>query len=488
MLFLGIDLGASSLKLCLINEMGETIAHARRVIASASKHPLWVEQDPLDWRNALMSALKEITQDPKHKSIAAISLTAGAHIAVLCDANNQPIRPAILWSDQRAHLEAQRVRDSGLDCRLAGNQASPTWTLPQLMWLNTHEPDTMARSQKLFFAKDWLRYQLTGDRFTDRGDIAGSMLGHHQTNDWDARLIALAGIEHLSLPQLGTCDDIAGVLKPNLAQELGLALDIPIAIGSIDTTTEWLCCGPPDAGQMSLKLASAGVVSLSGHDFPPAPPLSLYPHLTNEMAYYAAGMNQCSSAIDWLRGCVAPQQSRQAFEQLASQAPAGANGTLFLPYLNGERAPLWRADLTASLSGMTRANDIRDIARAGYEGIGYAFMDIMDSFYLTDDNALKHPQTKPIVLLGGGAKSDFWCQLLANMLGRTLALPRATDAAFGASVLAMQAHRKTTGITNQSSASSHIHKTYLPNPDEVDFYRQRHQAFRQQRETFHPSI
>jgi|SaaInl5LU_22_DNA_1037371.scaffolds.fasta_scaffold19867_2 xylulokinase len=481
MLFLGIDLGASSLKLCLINEMGETQAHVHRPIASASPQPLWVEQNPEDWRQALMSALTEITRETDHKNIAAISVTAGAHIAVLCDANGQAVRPAILWSDQRAHLEAEELRQTGLDIEIAGNQASPTWTLPQLIWLNTHEPDTIARSKSLFFAKDWLRHQLTGDNFTDSGDAAGSMLANHKTNDWDEHLIALAGVAHLHFPQLGNSNDIAGVLKPNLAAELGLPIDIPVAIGSIDTTTEWLCCGAIEAGQMSLKLASAGVVSLTNHDLAPAPPLSLYPHLTAGMAYHAAGMNQCSSAIDWLRGCFSPTQSAQAFEQLASQSPAGANGALFLPYLNGERAPLWRADLTASLSGMTRAHDIGDIARAGFEGIGFAFMDIIESF-----EARKLSQTRPIFLLGGGSRSDFWCQLLADMLGRELARPRAVDAAFGAGILAMQAYQKAKRMEAKLLPKSQIQKVYSANPEAADFYRQRHQSFRQQRETYHP--
>ncbi len=433
-MYLGLDLGLSSLKLCLIDDGGKMRALHQRPIETLTPNPLQAEQNPNDWWRAIDDALTSLKSElgDSMQAIQALSITAGAHIAVLCDENAKPLRPAILWSDQRA---APLVTDLGpLPLAETGNQPSATWSLAHLLWLRKHEPDTWQQLDHISFAKDWLRGQLTGDRLTDPGDGCGSMLMRYQTRDWSPQLLDLLGLSHTQLPQIVPPETEAGALKPDLVRRWGLPQNVKIFTGSIDTSIEWLCWGQPQAGQTTLKLASAGVVSRVTNDLKPMPPVSLYPHLNAAQAYYAAGMNQCMTALAWLSDRFF--STPQALYDGAARSSAGAGGVQFYPYLNGERAPIWRADLTASLVNMTRASHVGDIARAAIEGLGYCFREIYDSL----PRAGEDTATQPIGLLGGGSGQPLLCQITADILGLPVKTRPERDAAYGAAIFAAAAN------------------------------------------------
>lgn len=474
-MFLGIDLGLSALKVSIVDTTGACRAQSRVSIQTHQPFPLWAEQNPDTWWDALDTALLLLKSEHPQllAAVEVLSITGGAHIAVLCDDNLKPRRPAILWSDQRAGAYVETIAPLALS--EAGNQASPTWTLLHLLWLRAHEPSVFAQIKRIYFAKDWLRARLTGDFLTDPGDACGSMLMNFQTETWSDALLQAADINPTSLPSIASAHTQTGTIAPHLTQAWGLNSAVRVLVGTIDTTAEWLCWGPPQAGKTTLKLASAGVIAVSQNNGPPCPPISRYPQLGDQKVYYAAGMNQCMNALDW----VAAQFFSSLPDMLlaAQTAPIGANGVCFYPYLNGERAPLWRPELTASFAHMTRASNKADIARAAVEGIGFAFRDIYLS--MEDQGLLVKNIEKPVLhLLGGGAASDLICQCLADILGAEMHRRSESGASYGAALLAG-------GIDAPPPGASHI---FTPNPTAQDAYSQAYKHFIGQRAAVYPTL
>ena len=461
--FLGIDLGASALKLSLIDAYAQYIGGCSIALTTHRPNPGHAEQNPADWLDALQRSLSHLHTDfpAELGALRAIAFTGGAHIAVLCDAESKPLRPAIMWSDQRSSAQAKQLRENTDTLQLCGNLPNSTWTLPQLCWLQAHEPELMGRIARIYFAKDWLRAQLTGDRTSDMGEATGAMLCDINQAGWAPHLLAHAGIDPNVLPELvsplaktGTTDTHAGAFH--------LPPDVAIYQGTIDTTVEWLCCGTPEtgeggAGTTSIKLASAGVVSRISEGLVPRPPLSIYPYFSAPLYYHAAGMNNCTGALNWFAQTFAPAHTPaltlDQITQLAAEAPAGADGVLFHPYLLGERAPHWRPDLTASFTGMTRATTQSHLARAVFEGVGHALTQIWQGMDISAPEAC---------VLGGGAQNAFWCQMIADMTGAVLRAPEHTDAAFGAALLAAHADGMFETLAAAADAGFRIQAEFYP--------------------------
>ena len=474
-MFLGIDLGLSSLKLCLIDDDGKLRVQKQTPIKTHFPAPLQAEQNPREWWQALDDLVSSLKHDPDidTSAIKALSVTAGTHIAVLCDTHGAPIRPAILWSDQRATASIAKIDD--LPERETGNQLSATWSLAHLLWLRDNEPHTIKQMDHIVFAKDWLRGRLTGDRLTDPGDGCGSMLMNFKTQSWSTPVLELSGLNPDHLPEIVAPETEAGALKPELVQRWGLSPQIKSYVGSIDTTVEWLCWGAPEVGQTTLKFASAGVVSRVNQGREPRPPVSLYPHLNPAQSYYAAGMNQCMTSLAWISDRFFT--SAEDMYNAAAKSPAGAHGVQFYPYLNGERAPLWRSDLTASLVNMTRATHLGDIGRAAIEGLGFAFREIYDSLPSTHELLEK----QPIGLLGGGSAQPLLCQITADILGRPVKQRPERDAAYGAAIFA--AHASGILVTAPAETVTVIE----PNHAVADLYEEAYRRFINRRASLYPT-
>ena len=439
-LFLGIDLGASSLKASLLDTHGRLVDTAR--IALRTDHPAagHSEQDPAAWRGAMLAACHELAARQNGQSenrltnVQAMSFSGGAHIAVFCDADARPLRPAILWSDQRADEQAAHLRMSTQVEAISGNRPNATWTLPQMLWLAEHEPHIIATTKKLFFAKDWLRYQLTEHHTCDATEAAGGMLAD-KAGLWSPDLQSLSGLDAAAFAPLLDAQAVAGHVSAAAAAEFGLPVGLTVYQGAIDTSMEWLCLGPPKADAASLKLASAGVLSISTPTPTPQPPISLYPHVAPQLFYYAAGMSDCMGAIAWVRENLTPELSAAEFAQAAERAPLGAEGLLFYPYLSGARAPFWDSALRAELYGLTRGHGASAIARAAFEGVGYVLTAIWHDMTTRLGRTPDHLQ-----LLGGGAEIGFFAQMLADMLNTPLQTGAQTDCSVATAWLAGCAH------------------------------------------------
>ncbi|HAT07669.1 MAG TPA: hypothetical protein DCS39_00265 [Rhodobiaceae bacterium] len=469
--FLGIDLGASSLKACLIDESGTSLSVARAAYDTHQPTHGHSEQNPADWCAALAVALADLRSQDAHAldNVTALSFSGGAHIAVLCDSAGSVLRPAIMWSDQRAAAQAAELAAQGEVEALSGNAPSATWTLPQLIWLATHEAEIIAATEKLFFAKDWLAAQLTGAHKSDASEAIGSLMADRE-GAWHDKLTAMSGISPAAFPELLASGVKIGMVNEKAATEFGLPC-VPVYQGAIDTSMEWLCVAPLKANSATVKLASAGVISLATAQDTRFPPVSYYPHILPNLGYHAAGMSDCMGAIEFVRRQFAPTLDARSFDAAAANAAIGADGVLFYPYLSGARAPFWQADLRAEMRGLTRAHTTNHLARAAYEGVGHVLTAIWRDM---SDKLGQRAET--LHVLGGGGQNDFFCQMLADMLNVSIGRGGETDCAFATALFAAAAHQ---GIdVRQMAHKAYRHdRIFTPDKNAHRVYASLHKSF-----------
>lgn len=436
---LGVDLGASSLKTSRLVCHNGQVTTIRQPITTHYKQPGHAEQNPQQWLSALQSLLQQynaIEQPPK-----AIAISAGAHIAVLLDSNKQPLRPAILWSDQRSSKQAQFLADNHLQHLhdICLNTPSSTWTIAILLWLQQHQPESISKAHHLLFAKDYIRLALTGSIATDPGDATGSMLYDQVNQRWDATLVALAGLSEQQLPEILPSTDIAGYTNAEAENNFSLAQGIPVITGSIDTTSELIAAGAFTPGERVIKLASAGVYSWISNKAACKAPISCYPHILPTLNYFASGTNSCMSSVNWFAETFHHTEGEKLSLQTIDKLAASSNAQdtpLFHPYLLGERAPLWNNQLRAAFSGIGMNHGLADLALALYTGIAYSIRHVIEEASSQCDVA--HMST-PIAIIGGGVHSQQLCTILASVLGQPLIALEHSDASIGSAILAAMA-------------------------------------------------
>ena len=394
----------------------------------------WSEQDPAAWFAALCLAVPAAlaTAGLPAGAIAGIGLSAGAHIPVLTDTAGAVLRPAILWNDQRsaAQAEALHARAGDIIIHRSLNRVNPTWTLAMLAWLREHEPEVMARASRLYLAKDYLRHCLTGTWETDFSDAIGVLLADSVSRGWSPELCALIGWNPATLPPIVAPTAIVGGVTAQAAAATGLRPGTPVVCGANDTTTEFFGVGAIEPGMATVKLATAAVLSLATLGPSVHPPISCYPHIVPGMYYTATGTNSCASAHRWLRDLMFAGGGFAEMDALAATVPPGADGLLFHPYLQGERAPYWDPLLRGDFVGLTISHSRAHFARALYEGIAFSIRDLLQA-------ARRHGLAfGTLRLIGGGARSATWRHIIADVTGLTVERTEAADASFGAALLA----------------------------------------------------
>ena len=487
---LGIDLGAGSLKATIIGSTGHIVGESAHPITTSIPHFGWSEQDPATWFAALCTATRGAlaAADIAPGAIAGIGVSAGAHIPVLTGENGAILRPAIMWNDQRAAAQAAALHEQA-GARIiatALNRANPTWTLAMLAWLRENEPATMARAQRLYLAKDWLRSCLTSTWETDFSDAIGAMLGDDGTKNWSPELAALIGLDPALLPPIVAPEQVVGGVTARAAALTGLAEGTPVICGSNDTTVEFFGAGAIRPGMGAIKLATAGVLYLATQGPRVHPPISCYPHIMPGLYYAATGTNSCASAHRWLRdlmfagggfaggtfgeGGFAGNRFEEggfaAMDALAAATPPGARGLLFHPYLQGERAPYWDPLLRADFIGLTISHGKPEFARALYEGLAFSIRDLLEAA-----RALGF-SFGTIRLMGGGARSACWRQIIADVTGLTIERTESADASFGAALLAGIGTGLFAGPEEAVARCVRLADTTMPDPQAGLFYDQ----------------
>ena len=377
--------------------------------------------------------------------------STATHNAVLLDAQYRPVRRTIMWTDQRsaAECEALRADWSKKIFSTCYQMPAPTWTLPQMMWLKAHEPDVLAKTEHVLFVKDYVRYLLTGEAATDRIEAQGTLMwampgttgtsGTTGTDGrWDAELVALSGLKMSAMPKIIAPVDVAGHVTAEAVAATGLREGIPVVCGSSDSAVEDYGAGAVEPGDLIIKLATAGNVNAMTDAAHPHPRTLTYSHIVPGMWYSVSATNAAALCMRWLRDAFYGDNGDRGdngdvwtrIEGEASGSPIGSNGVMFHPYLQGERCPYWDADLRASFTGVSISSTRGDFARALMEGVAFS---LRDCYRTLEEMRLP---AKRIFLIGGGARSRLWSEVVANVFNRPAAVPLPGDASFGAALLA----------------------------------------------------
>ena len=437
---MGIDLGAGSLKTMIVDSSGAVCGSASADVTTHAPHPRWSEQDPREWWRAVCDTVPRALSQAglRAQDISAISFSAGAHTPVLEDANGALVRPAILWNDQRSGKEStelfeqhgQRILELGL------NRPAPTWTLPQFLWLARNEPESVKRTARVYVAKDWLRSRMTGTWETDRTEAVGTLLFDPKRDAWSEELCGLARWDIRTLPRLVTPTTVVGAVTADAARATGLAAGTPVVCGTSDTSIETFGAGSVNPGDGTVKLATAGTVSVVSSKPHVHETLINYPLAVPGLWSVISGTNSCASAHRWVRDRffmaegVDGSAAFAEMDRLAGTVPVGSAGLLFHPYLQGERAPYWDPLLRADFVGLGFKHDRPHFARAVYEGIAFSLRDVLTQFQA------RQIEMRSARIIGGGSKSKVWRQIVADVLDLEILLPQTTDASFGAALIA----------------------------------------------------
>lgn len=429
---LGVDFGGSSSKATLLGEDGRVYASAIQEYPTYYPENGWAEQDADDSWKALVSNVREIvsTSGINPQDIAALALDAATHTAVLLGEDDKPLRRAIYWTDTRAAEQAAKLKAEMGDeiIRECYNSVSSLWTLPQLVWLRQHEPQTLQKTRKVLAVKDYVRYRLTGDYVTDSIEAMGMLLLDARSNTWSAKLCTLAGIDLNIMPGIVEPHTKLSPLTKKAQEETGLCASTVVIAGATDTVMEVYAAGAIRPGQSTVKLATAGrICSITDHAVVD-PRLVTYRHVVEGFWYPGTATKSCAASNRWYRDTFGGTFSE--LSEAAKMVARGCEGLFFHPYLQGEITPYLDDKLRASFTGATGFHTKAHFNRAVLEGVAYSMKDCFDT--------LKELCIAPseAVAIGGGAKSDLWRQILADMLAIPLTTVENVDSSLGSAMLA----------------------------------------------------
>ncbi len=405
---LALDVGTSSLKAVIYSRSGETLAAAAQRYDYVSPQPGWGEMDPELWWKALTAAIAQLGQSWDLCQVQAVALTGQMHTAVLLDAERRPIHPVILWLDRRSSAETRELQQ---ELKLPPYHLNTTYTLPKLLWLARHLPQVAAQARYLLWPKDYLRFRLTGQIFTDRTEAGGAALLDWETKTWAEERLKRVGFSPEILPPLRHFTDDAGPLRTDVAQQLGLSPQVRVIIGAGDVLA-LVTAAPPAIGRATCSLGTSSMVftQLAEGQVVEDPLGRLYTYPLLPYPLLGGVSSTTGASLQWLWRVVFGEA--ETFEQMIAEAlriPAGADGLIFLPYLSGERSPYWNDDLRGAFYGFTMTHSRGHMARAVMEGIAFSLRCLLDIY------AELGVRITEIALAGGGAGTTGWPQMIADV-------------------------------------------------------------------------
>ena len=420
---LGLDLGTSELKAVLLDDAGTVLGHTGVALAISRPRDGWSEQEPEDWWRACGAALQQLRRahPTAYARIRCIGLSGQMHGAVLLDRQDRSIRPAILWNDSRSSLEATSLAQVHPSYpAIVGSLPMAGFTAPKLMWLKAHEPAAFDAVDCVMLPKDYLRLRFTGERATEMSDAAGTLWLDVCSRRWFEPMIEATGLRRRQLPRLGEGSDPSGVVLASIAGELGLSAGVVVAGGGADNPASGVGIGAVNAGDAFISLGtSATVVAVT--DKPVGNPAAGVHGLCHALPdrWYAMGVILSgATCLQWLTSLLSLPGEQALLDRVSAQLPLDRppppHAPLFLPYLSGDRTP--HNDPLARGGFMNLGIDT-DVASLGYavlEGVGFALRDALTAVESTGAGVSK------CALVGGGARSDYWSQLLADILGLEL--------------------------------------------------------------------
>ncbi len=408
------DLGTTGNKATLFDEAGRLIASHLAPYPVAYPQPGWAEQDPIEWWQAVKSAtralLAQASLDPA--DIAAVTFSGQMMGIVPVDAQGRPLRSAIIWADQRAVDEANFVAErcgSELVYHRTGHRISPAYLAAKILWVKNHQPDRYAATHRFLCAKDFIAFKLTGRAVTDYSDASGSNLFDLASRTWSADLIEAIGLDADKLPEVHASTDIIGEVTRTASEETGLKMGTPVVIGGGDGACAGVGAGVIQSGDGYAYIGSSSWISFASE----TPILDrqqrvfTFHHLHPQLYAPMGTMQAAGGARDWLL-----KQIGDVGDAAIGQVAPGANGLICLPYLIGERSPWWNPQARGAFVGLTMNHSRAEMTRAMLEGVSFNLRLILDAL---ESQGTPIPTIR---LIGGGAQSAVWRQMLADVFAR----------------------------------------------------------------------
>jgi xylulokinase len=412
-MYLGIDLGTSEVKVLLLAPTGRVIGTAGSPFTVSRPHQRWAEQNPADWWDGTRAALAMLRQrhPDEFAQISGIGLSGQMHGAVLLDAEDRVLRPAILWNDMRSIDECDELTARAPDLhRIAGNLAMPGFTAPKLLWVQRHEPELFRKTACVLLPKDYLRLMLTGEKVSDPSDAAGTLWLDVAKRDWSDALLAACDMRRAQMPRLEEGSASSGTVRPEVAREFGLQDGVVVAAGGGDNATSAIGIGAIQPGDGFVSLGTSGVLCVVGDRFRPNPASAVHAfcHAIPDRWHQMSVVLSAASCLRWVCKLTSTDEPTLLAEVAALPADALATAPLFLPYLSGERTPHNDPYAQGVFFGMTHATDRALLGYAVLEGVTLALTDGLDALRAAGTEA------RALSLIGGGARSNYWAQLLAD--------------------------------------------------------------------------
>ena len=476
-MFIGIDIGTSGVKTILVDETQRVLAQSFAALQVQRPHPMWAEQDPAIWWQAVDRTMQDIKAQaaPLLGGVKAIGLSGQMLGATLLDAEDKILRPCILWNDGRSKAEGEELlRRVPAMLEIAGNLGWPGFTAPKLIWLKHHEPDIFRRVAKVLMPKDYIRLLMTGDYATDMSDASGTHWLDLGKRQWSDEMLTATDLNRSHMPALFEGSDITGKLLPAIATQWGLKPDVVVAGGAGDNSAGGIGVGVIGRGDASLSLGTSGVFFVANDVYAPKAAAGIHGHCHCLPGIWCelSVVLSAASCLSWVSHAVHGEIPALLAEIEAD--PKFSTGSLiFLPYLSGERTPHNDPNAMGVFFGLTFEHKRHHLVQAVLEGVAFGFA---DGVRVLQQGGV---DIGDVTVIGGGARSLLWGRILASALNLPLVYRQGGDIgpAHGAARLARLAY------TGESAAAictkPPVDVTVMPDPALVEMYRAKGEIYRQ---------
>ena len=474
MLYIGVDLGTSAVKLLLMEADGTIRNIVSREYPLYLPHPGWSQQEPEDWFRETLAGIDELLKDADRDKVAGISFGGQMHGLVTLDADDNVIRPAILWNDGRSSKETEYLNTVIGKDKLSdytANIAFAGFTAPKILWMKENEPENFKRIAKIMLPKDYIAYKLSGIFCSDMSDAAGMLLMDVKNRCWSKEMIDICGITEDMLPTLYESYEVVGTLKPEVAKVLNLPESVKVIAGAGDNAAAAVGTGTVGDGQCTISLGTSGTIFISSTEFGVDQYNALHSFAHADGGYHLlACMLSAASCNKWWAEDILKTtdfaQEQKAIEKL------GENNVFFSPYLMGERSPHNNPAVRASFVGMSLDTTREDMTQAVLEGVTFG---LRDSLEVARKIGNKIDRAK---LCGGGAKSPLWRNIVANIMNLKVDLIESEEGpALGGAMLAAVGCGEYDSVQEAAEKIVKVIDTVEPDPEIVAKYEEKYRQF-----------
>ena len=481
MLYIGVDLGTSAVKLLLMDENGNIQKIVSKEYPLYFPKPGWSEQHPEDWYIKSMEGMKELTSECDKSQVAGISFGGQMHGLVALDKDDQVIRPAILWNDGRTGKQTDYLNQViGKDelSEYTANIAFAGFTAPKILWMKENESENYKKIAKIMLPKDYLAYRLSGTFCTDMSDASGMLLMDVKNRCWSKEMLNICGLEQEQLPKLYESYEVVGTLKPEVAKELGVSENVKVIAGAGDNAAAAVGTGTVGDGRCNISLGTSGTIFISSEKFGVDEHNALHSFAHADGHYHLMGcMLSAASCNKWWNEEILG--TSDYVKEQAAIKKLGENRVFYLPYLMGERSPHNNPNARAMFLGMSMDTTRADMTQAVLEGVAFG---LRDSLEVAKSLGIQIDRTK---ICGGGAKSPLWRKIIANVMNLKVDVIESEEGpALGGAMLAAVGCGEYPDVETIAEKLVKVVDTIEPEPELVAKYEEKYQKFR----TIYPTV